>query len=493
MQLYRTIKRASKKIVRGLVVCVAAGVLLTGGPAASAAPATGVIPAANTALEPVAVTGVRFSNAPGKVRIVLDANAPVVFTEVTEGNRIVLDVEAINCSGKQVFTSNDALVTGWQLTEPIKGKTRVAIDLSRKAVFRTFRLPGPNRLVIDIIKDYREKVEYDLAPGIRYTSWRESLRAGPLWLHLLTVDPRSGYTVRPVLARDAIANGREPLTQLLSRTGALAGINASYFDTTGWIIGNLKLDGEIASAEQQLRSAFSAFADGRYRVGQISYAGRIVLPDGGVLPIGGVNRPRLNDELVLFNHHYGDSTGMKSGVEVLVENGRVSAVNPQGNSRLTPGASVLSAHGQAARRLAGLKAGQRLVIQETLGGVEDQADYVLGAGPLLVSEGRLALATEAEAFGPDVAAGRAPRTAVGIGKNGEILLVVVDGRQWNSVGLTLLELAEFMQSLGAEAAMNLDGGGSSELVYRRDIMNTPSDGRERPVASALAVFPTGRP
>ena len=48
-----------------------------------------------------------------------------------------------------------------------------------------------------------------------------------------------------------------------------------------------------------------------------------------------------------------------------------------------------------------------------------------------------------------------------------------------------------MQSLGAQDAMNLDGGGSSELVLKGDIMNTPSDGQERPVASALGVFATG--
>ncbi len=484
--------RVRQGLFSGMIVCLLASAVFSAGEAAAAPPAAGgaASTAATAANQPPAITGVRFSNAPGKLRLVLDASAPVSFTESTEGDRIVLEVAAINRSGTQAFVTKDPLVRGWQLSEPDEGKTRVTIELSRKAVYRTFRLPSPNRLVIDIIKDHREKVEYDLAPGLRYTSWRESLRAGPVWLHILTVDPRCGYTVRPVLARGAIANGREPLTEMTNRTGALAAVNASYFDTTGWIVGNLMLEGEIVSAEQKLRSAFSAFGDGRYRVGQIRYEGRAILPTGGVLPIGGVNRPRLTDETVLYNHYYGASTGMRNGVEYLVKNGRVEAVNPRGNTRLAPGSYVLSAHGQAARQLAGVKPGQRLLITESLCGVEDQAQYVLGAGPLLVSQGNLALPADREEFGPDVVNGRAPRTAVGISKTGEIMLVVVDGRQWNSVGLTLLELAEFMQSLGAEAAMNLDGGGSSELVYRRDIMNTPSDGQERPVAAALAVFPT---
>ena len=474
-----------------LAVGLLAGAVLLGAlPVLAAAPAASLMGQASAAGS--AVTGVRFSNTPGKMRIVLDVSGAVSFTEAVEDDRIIIDLAGINRSAKSVFQPGDALVKGWQLSEPVKGKTRLEINLSRKAVYRAFVLPSPNRLVIDIIKDYREKVEYDFAPGIRYTSWREGLRSGPVWLHILSVDPRSGYVVRPVLAQDAIANGREALSDMVARTGALAAVNASYFDTTGWIIGNLKMEGEIVSAEEKLRSAFSHFEDGRYRVGQIRYEGRVVLPDGVVLPIGGVNRPRLDNEIVLFNQYYGSSTGMKNGVEYLVKNGRVEVVNPKGNTNLAPGSYVLSAHGQAASQLSRLKAGERLLIQGTFCGVEDKADYVLGAGPLLVQQGNIALTTEEEEFGSDVAGGRAPRTAVGISKTGEIMLVVVDGRQWNSVGLTLLELAEFMQSLGAQEAMNLDGGGSSELVFRRDIMNTPSDGRERLVAAALAVFPAGK-
>ena len=68
-------------------------------------------------------------------------------------------------------------------------------------------------------------------------------------------------------------------------------------------------------------------------------------------------------------------------------------------------------------------------------------------------------------------------------------LVVVDGRQQKSIGMTLTEIAILMQELGAEDAMNLDGGGSSEMVVGNEVMNRPSDGRERSVGAVLAVFP----
>ena len=99
--------------------------------------------------------------------------------------------------------------------------------------------------------------------------------------------------------------------------------------------------------------------------------------------------------------------------------------------------------------------------------------------------------------GAAFAAARHPRTAVGIGRNGQrLLLVVVDGRQKPySDGMTLPELAEVMRGLGARDAINLDGGGSTTMVYAEPgtanplrIANRPSDpAGERPVGDALAI------
>lgn len=92
-----------------------------------------------------------------------------------------------------------------------------------------------------------------------------------------------------------------------------------------------------------------------------------------------------------------------------------------------------------------------------------------------------------------------PRTATGYSRNGRYLyLVVVDGRQpFYSEGITLLELARLMISVGAQYAMNLDGGGSSTMVVQGQngqprILNSPIDnyipGRERPVANHLGIY-----
>lgn len=78
------------------------------------------------------------------------------------------------------------------------------------------------------------------------------------------------------------------------------------------------------------------------------------------------------------------------------------------------------------------------------------------------------------------AADRAPRTAAGVSRDGRILwLVVVDGRQRDSRGMSLRELSELFVELGADRAINLDGGGSSEMFVRHagGVVSTPSRGR----------------
>ena len=82
-----------------------------------------------------------------------------------------------------------------------------------------------------------------------------------------------------------------------------------------------------------------------------------------------------------------------------------------------------------------------------------------------------------------------PRTAVGLSKNGKTMyFVVADGRREGVPGMTLPELAEFLDELGACVAMNLDGGGSSAMWIEDEIVNRVSDPVERKVGNHLAII-----
>ncbi|MYD97680.1 MAG: phosphodiester glycosidase family protein, partial [Gammaproteobacteria bacterium] len=118
-----------------------------------------------------------------------------------------------------------------------------------------------------------------------------------------------------------------------------------------------------------------------------------------------------------------------------------------------------------------------------------RVEDALGAGPALVVNGEVNVTTREEVFFGTAIPYTHPRTAAGVTADGKLLLMLVDGRQRESRGVALEELAALMVGVGAEEALNLDGGGSSSLVVNGELLNNPAGrGREREVMTAVGVF-----
>ena len=100
--------------------------------------------------------------------------------------------------------------------------------------------------------------------------------------------------------------------------------------------------------------------------------------------------------------------------------------------------------------------------------IQKQAWQILSFGPVLVENGQIAV-TENDEVGMAMASN--PRTAIGTVAKNHYLFVVSDGRTSESAGLSLYELANFMKSLGATNVYNLDGGGSSTMVFQGEVVN----------------------
>lgn len=120
--------------------------------------------------------------------------------------------------------------------------------------------------------------------------------------------------------------------------------------------------------------------------------------------------------------------------------------------------------------------------------LEKGAQNVLAFGPALVEDGSVSV-TEDEEVGKAMASN--PRTAIGIIDENHYVFVVADGRTSDNEGLSLYELAEFMESLGVQTAYNLDGGGSSTMYFNGQIINkTTTNGssiKERSVSDIVYI------
>jgi len=164
---------------------------------------------------------------------------------------------------------------------------------------------------------------------------------------------------------------------------------------------------------------------------------------------------------------------------VVVQGGRVVA----NTTDLTVGKDIagtlLVGRGPGAEQLEQLRVGSTATIR-----------WRLAKDPVFAISGETILLRDGEVVARDDRFLH-PRTAVGIDRDtGEVLLLVIDGRQQHSRGYTMVELARMMKRLGAEAALNLDGGGSSTMTVRDKVVNRPSDRTgERPVSNGVYALP----
>ena len=338
----------------------------------------------------------------------------------------------------------------------------------------------------------------DLAPGVRFTSWTEAGDHGPVRLYLLSVDYR-----RPGVRWDYRNTGEvastDTVLDMAKTVGdrAIAAVNGDFYDIgrTGAPlgVGRSRAGGLYNGRLSAWNSAFYVTPKGRPEIGTVTLQARIrrhpdltvtnlnsrlIAPDGiGVYtPRWG---PEPDDEVT-----GGDTSAIR---RVRVVDGVVTANGRRLRAGRTIDGTVLIGRGASASALRDeLPIGTRVRVST---GIAPQASMVLTGDRFLIEDGVVRVVDNTRL---------APRTAIGIDRETHQLLVLVaDGRRERSRGMTMVELANEMADLGADEALNLDGGGSSTMVVRPAggqlaVRNKPSDGFQRQVANSL-VFTYQRP
>jgi hypothetical protein len=339
-----------------------------------------------------------------------------------------------------------------------------------------------------------------LRPGV--TRWYVHAPSGPWAVHALVVDRDACYSARAVKGADG-ATGRATTSALLEQTrrsaDVVGGVNADFFlfappgVPTNLLVSRGRV---ITGPSPQPALAFDSLGAPHLATFRVEGSVRTA---SGRHAIAAWNRA-VPSGIALFDDGWGGETDtLSGGVEVVLTGrgaARVVAVDtlPRGVA-IPRGHSVLIGRGSEARTaLLTLRVGESVDVQIALGPFHPME--AVGGRPILLRDSIVVPAVNTEG-GPSFATTRHPRTAVGISRNGRrLLLLVVDGRQKGySDGMTLRELAEVMRDLGARDAINLDGGGSTTLVYADPaasttlrIANRPSDpAGERPVGDALAI------
>jgi hypothetical protein len=310
-----------------------------------------------------------------------------------------------------------------------------------------------------------------------------------------------------VKASDGAA-GRERTSEIVRRYGGqqslarnvVGGVNADFFSlATGVPVTAYVGHSRVVTGPVE-RPVFLLDSARTLRIATLRTEGEATIA-GQRYPIQAWNRvaPR---GLAMFDDAFGITTDTGSG-RIEVRLAGTDRLTVEAIDTLSAGLSIASkghvlvagaeAPQNIRERLLALRPGDTLRASVALAPMHPME--AVGGFPVLVRDG--AVAEDLDRSGNESFRGRNPRTAVGISKNGRrFFLVTVDGRQQPySDGMTLQELAKLMIDLGATDALNLDGGGSTTMVYADPdsgqfrIANHPSDrDGERPVGNALVVM-----
>jgi hypothetical protein len=346
-----------------------------------------------------------------------------------------------------------------------------------------------------------------LLPGVAYEQDIQFTPHGPVAIHVARGPRPSGlYRLRPVLSNESVTR-LETITAMQRRMSTQAtavGINGDYYSfKDGRPSGILLRDGVLVSAPEGSRSSAGITLDGTLDVRRVklfaTWRGT-----GQRRPVNVYNEAPGPNGIALFTPDWGPATPRVPGaVNVILSpfpgaTPNADLIAPVADSfraesvPVAPGTAVLVARGTAASKLTaeaalGSTVTIRLILQQ---GWETVGDAI-GGGPVLVRNGAPVFRAN-EGFTTSQLAPRHPRTAVGQTADGRILLVAVDGRQSGySVGMTNFEMAQTMMRLGAVSAMAFDGGGSTTLAFDGAVLNRPSEGKERPISTALMLLYNG--
>ena len=257
-------------------------------------------------------------------------------------------------------------------------------------------------------------------------------------------------------------------------SGDLGSISSSGRETSGGEISNGSSNSSANIAENSYQDSNVSITITEYRENETTiYAADVQLSSAAYL------------KTALAQGAYGRNVAEKTS-EIAQENNAILAINGDyyGSREkgyvLRNGVLYRNTASQGQEDLVIYKDGTFQVIAETSVSAElllaDGAQQIFSFGPALVADGAISV-TEAEEVGKAMASN--PRTAIGIVDELHYLLVVSDGRTEESEGLTLYELAAFMQSIGARTAYNLDGGGSSTMYFDGRVINQPTTNGNR--------------
>ncbi|HXG38315.1 MAG TPA: phosphodiester glycosidase family protein [Bacteroidota bacterium] len=367
----------------------------------------------------------------------------------------------------------------------------------------TFLSAGGGTASFAIQESVRSRI---VAPGVRHTMYE---KPGPYVIHVLEIDLREPTVqIESFRLQGLVKTTTQALANEREGSRVVAAINADFFSfQTGWPLGIQAMRGKLIHAAPTSRSHIAFDRKKRPLIEQFSFRGSISTKYGDRFQIDRVNEPRTQNRVTLYTSEWDTLLTVSPGDMVLHarltgtqwsigDTLRVVVLSLQSESPTQIGyheVAILVSEAEVKSKLQ-----KKLRLRDTLALYLGLNPYVTGVQEVVGGAGTLlrnglydsTAIIKSERLASNFLTTRHPRRFVGFDRDTtKLFFCTVDGRQELSIGMSFQEMADFLQSIGAWNAINLDGGGSTTMVVEGQIVNSPSDRTgERPVANTLQVI-----
>lgn len=343
---------------------------------------------------------------------------------------------------------------------------------------------------------YEYKTQEEIYSGITHTTYRRLYSDRNVKFDVIKADLNKKFLKLELLKSSKGADVLDTVKNLAETKNTVVASNADFFSVhkgnQGFSLGLEMEKGEILqSPVTPDEMAMGFIEENTLSLSYMTFNCKVIAPNGEELSVRHINKhTSYYGDLLLYTSDFNAKMSPAPGgevVEMVVEDDKVKEFRRNLPSTEIPdnGYILTVSEGSSMFLANNFEVGDEVKIEITATPDIENTETAFGGGTMLIKDGEIAPITHN-------VSGYNPRTAIGTDKTGKIIYIVtVDGRQNLSKGATLEQLADLMLEIGCYNALNLDGGGSTNLVAKTPFnsslhsINSPTENRK--VINAVGI------
>lgn len=341
-----------------------------------------------------------------------------------------------------------------------------------------------------IRQKYPKAIIADVTSGVKHIKLTKYYSGRPVRINVVEVDMKlaKDLELTPALSSDSTLKSRRTITTIAKNNNAIVALNGTYFKPqTGVPLGTLMINQKMYTGPIYDRVAMGIFDDS-FDIARIQLDAT-VKGSGKTIKVNNINQPRmLSTHVLVYTPEWGKYSPVapKYGVGLQVIDNKITKASANA-IEIPENGYVISGPKSILYNLLDKK---DVDLSIKTNPDWDGVKHIISGGPYLVKNGEVFVDMTAQKL--QAIGGRNPRSAIGYTKDNNFIFVAVDGREGSSIGMTLMELANFMQSIGCVGAINLDGGGSTVMYVNGRVVNKPQQTGGIPLSNAIILSKTNQ-